>query len=283
MRDIYYIIDEYFFKQRDWIESYNVINTNIINNTLNELKEYENTITCNTLYHAIHKLAHIDHIKYIVDMISLHTITDEMRNIIKDIIQLIYIRLSYNIDNIHLEKTVIYNHYVLLLDEYAALFGVVYSKNCRLETITLTINYNPTYKLYVLLELDSIGYTLVTQIRECIAKGAVLDRPSCGYKLIPLWYAIDNQCSLGVVSLLYNAHYDPSYQLNVHCSTIMGEEDNDTDYIIISMTLRMYIRYIMGLYQNTQTSCAQLKSYWNLIVPRTRLRPKNTHDSKPIF
>jgi hypothetical protein len=227
MDDICRHIDIYRFKQLSWCESYNEIDNKNIEDTLDALKLHAADLSIDTLYYAIRHFAHIDHIKYILSIIG--DVSPDMQYIIQDIIQWNYICCSYNIELLHGCDPILYDHYIWLLDEYGKLFGVTYCKSCRLEKMAVNFDRDPTWKLYILIELDSIGYTLVPQIRECIARGAVLDRPSCDHKLIPLWYAIDSQCSIQTVRILYNAYYDSKQYIEIMCSIPMGDNGDYED------------------------------------------------------
>jgi hypothetical protein len=276
MNDIFRDISLYRLKQLSWCESYNEIDNKNIEDTLEFLKSHATDLSIDILYYAIRHFAHIEHIKYILSVIG--DISPDICHEIQDIIQWNYICCSYNIELLHGGEPVLYNHYLWLLDEYAKLCGVTYCKSCRLEKMAVNFDREPTWKLYVLLELDSIGYTLVPQIRECIARGAVLDKASfskkgvCHYYDIPLWRAIDCQCSANVFKVLFEAHYDANDYNQIQCGIPMGD---DGDYEDRLMTLKGYIRYMMGInVYSLHRSIYYLKQYWRIISPNTRPKPK---------
>jgi hypothetical protein len=127
-----------------------------------------------------------------------------------------------------------------------------------------------TRKLYILLELDSIGYTLLPQIKKCIDDGAILDKESYNYQLPPLWYAIYTHCSPEVVKMLYDAHYDPTNRVTIMCSIPMGDGENDADYEDRPMTLKMFIKYNMQLNNGINRSISNLKKYLHIIDGRMK-------------
>jgi hypothetical protein len=135
-------VNDYSFHQKCWIEQYNCINNEHITNTIDKLKScnidmsYNNIYHDNLLYYALRNAAHIDIIKYIVNILFLTNIPNSTLNDIQEIIQWNYICCIYNrhsqIDN---NMKTLHDHYIWLLDQYAALFGVTYSKSSRLEKI----------------------------------------------------------------------------------------------------------------------------------------------------
>jgi hypothetical protein len=111
----------------------NEVNNTIIEDTLEEMKRCSADISEDVLYYAIRQFAHIRHVSYILDILG--DIACDIKNNIRDIIQWNYICCEYNVGGVNTGHLLIYNHYIWLLDQYAALFGVTYSKSSRLEKI----------------------------------------------------------------------------------------------------------------------------------------------------
>jgi hypothetical protein len=83
--------------------------------------------------------------------------------------------------------------------------------------------------------------------------------------------------------MLYDAHYDPSYNKKMMCFIDTLDNDDIDDYIKIDMTLKTFIRYLAGLLQRKRASITLLRQYWKIIGAKCKLTPKTKHGAINIY